>query len=228
MKRLLLAAARLYPRDWRDRYGEEFDALLDDLAPRWRDVVDITAGALVMHMSRLALVPLALAVAGGLTGAAASFATAPVYASSSLVHVQTPPGGTGGAATGTHVQATIETALAGTTVDRKAIAVTVREPGTSGPMLLEVTGSASSARAAQQATERVVASIIEANLTAAEREPRDGRSSGVLFRIVEAATLPGAPQRETAGYAATGLVLGAVAGAMLAFAQRRRRPAHQS
>src|SRR3974377_19659 len=33
MKRLLRAAARLYPRAWRERHGEEFDALIDDLTP---------------------------------------------------------------------------------------------------------------------------------------------------------------------------------------------------
>ena len=31
MKWLLRAAARFYPRAWRDRYGEEFDVLIDDL-----------------------------------------------------------------------------------------------------------------------------------------------------------------------------------------------------
>lgn len=45
MNRLL----RLYPRWWRERYGEEFAALLEDLSGtdnRWRLALDVAAGAL--------------------------------------------------------------------------------------------------------------------------------------------------------------------------------------
>jgi hypothetical protein len=41
MRRLLKWASRLYPKDWRNRYGDEFDALLDDAKPQWRDVWDV-------------------------------------------------------------------------------------------------------------------------------------------------------------------------------------------
>lgn len=41
--RLLL---RAYPAGWRERYGDEFLALLADRPDRWRDAVDILAGAL--------------------------------------------------------------------------------------------------------------------------------------------------------------------------------------
>jgi hypothetical protein len=37
MRRFILLLARLYPRSWRRRYGEEFEALLRDLNPRWWD-----------------------------------------------------------------------------------------------------------------------------------------------------------------------------------------------
>jgi hypothetical protein len=33
MRRLLRLAAWLYPPAWRDRYGAEFEALLDDAGP---------------------------------------------------------------------------------------------------------------------------------------------------------------------------------------------------
>ena len=36
MKRLISLVARLYPRSWRAEFGEEFDAVLDDVKPRWR------------------------------------------------------------------------------------------------------------------------------------------------------------------------------------------------
>ena len=216
MRRLRHGAARLYPREWRVRYGEEFDALLDDMPPRWRDVVDITAGALVMHMSRLALVPVALAAAGGLAGAALSFATAPVYAASSFIRLQTGQGGPNDSAVFKRIQDVLYIAVTDPT-DRKAISVIARSP-----MLIEVSGSANSALAAKQMTDRVVASMLEANLTVAEREPA---APGVQFRILDAATLPNAPLRDTTQYAAAGGVLGAVAGAVIALVKRRQRSA---
>jgi hypothetical protein len=58
MRRLIRRAARLYPKTWRDRYGDEFDALLEDMSPSLGDVCDvlrdvlrvrvITAGRLVL------------------------------------------------------------------------------------------------------------------------------------------------------------------------------------
>jgi hypothetical protein len=44
-------AARLYPRVWRERYGDEFEALLDDVRPTWRDAGDILAGAVKVHLT---------------------------------------------------------------------------------------------------------------------------------------------------------------------------------
>lgn len=51
MKRWLAKRlARSYPRVWRARYGEEYDALLDETELRWRDVADIAAGSLDAHL----------------------------------------------------------------------------------------------------------------------------------------------------------------------------------
>jgi hypothetical protein len=38
--------ARLYPRSWRERYGDELAALLDDRPPSPFDVADLLFGAL--------------------------------------------------------------------------------------------------------------------------------------------------------------------------------------
>jgi len=46
MRKLTRWAARLYPRAWRNRYGPEFDALLEDIAPSWTDAWDVTGRAL--------------------------------------------------------------------------------------------------------------------------------------------------------------------------------------
>jgi uncharacterized protein involved in exopolysaccharide biosynthesis len=44
-------AARLYPASWRRRYGPEFDALIEDASPGWRDVFDVLCGAMMMQTS---------------------------------------------------------------------------------------------------------------------------------------------------------------------------------
>jgi hypothetical protein len=50
MKRLARLLARLYPRQWRARYGQEFDALLEDVNLTWRDVLGVALSALEMRM----------------------------------------------------------------------------------------------------------------------------------------------------------------------------------
>src|SRR3954470_7519720 len=40
---------RLYPRRWRDRYGEEYEALLDSIAPSLRLAADVVRGAFSAH-----------------------------------------------------------------------------------------------------------------------------------------------------------------------------------
>jgi nitrite reductase/ring-hydroxylating ferredoxin subunit len=42
---------RLYPRRWRERYGGEFEALLEDRPPGVREVVDVARGALDAHLA---------------------------------------------------------------------------------------------------------------------------------------------------------------------------------
>lgn len=50
MKRLALWFARLYPRRWRERYGEEFDALIEDADLSFRDLFDIAISVLEVEM----------------------------------------------------------------------------------------------------------------------------------------------------------------------------------
>jgi hypothetical protein len=221
MKRLLRGAARLYPRAWRDRYREEFDALIEDMTPRWRYVANIVVGALIMQISRLPLIPVVTAVVGALVGAAISLAMPPVYASSSWVLVQA-PGTAADAERGERIRTAIEAALQRTAFDKKAIAVTLRgEPGRD-PVLLEVSASAGSARAAQQATENALGAIIEANFVASERLAQNPL---VQFRAVQPPNLPRAAQRETTRNSAVGGGLGLLVGAVVASVVHRRRRA---
>jgi hypothetical protein len=47
MARLLM---RLYPAAWRERYGEELEALVEDSRPGWRGLADIARGAVAMRL----------------------------------------------------------------------------------------------------------------------------------------------------------------------------------
>jgi hypothetical protein len=42
---------RLYPRAWRERYGDEFLALFDDGAVELPEIIDIVSGAIDAHLS---------------------------------------------------------------------------------------------------------------------------------------------------------------------------------
>jgi hypothetical protein len=87
MKRLILMAARLYPAWWRRRYGAEFDALLQEMQPTWREVVDVFRGALIMHVKNLALVPVLCGVAGVIAGGIVALRTPGLFASSATLRL---------------------------------------------------------------------------------------------------------------------------------------------
>jgi hypothetical protein len=222
MTRLLRAAARLYPRAWRVRYGREFDALIDDLTPRWGSVFNIAAGALAMQITRPFVIPLVLAMGGFVAGALISLLMPPVYASSSQVLVRVPDASAGTSERAQRIRTAIDAALEETAFDTRTITVTLRgEPG-SDPVLLEVSGSADSAHAAKQATDKALGRIIEANMVASGRLTPN---PGVQFRVMETASLPTAPQRDTMRISTIGGALGVLVGVVAAFAGQRRRRA---
>src|ERR1700674_5064171 len=94
MKWLMWLIVWLYPASWRHRYRTEFDALLEDISPGWRDFFDVFKGALEMHMTigmlgkRVAV----FGVAGALLAAALSFTMRDKYISEALVTVQNAEG----------------------------------------------------------------------------------------------------------------------------------------
>jgi len=58
MRTLARFFAGLYPRQWRVRYGQEFDALLEDMNLTWRDVFGVALSALgENYMSEPAVLP---------------------------------------------------------------------------------------------------------------------------------------------------------------------------
>ena len=74
---------RLYPANWRQRYGEEFEALLEDTPPGWAGIFDLLKGAIKMQLFVPAFPKLALmlGVMGLLGGLAISFVVTPKYVS---------------------------------------------------------------------------------------------------------------------------------------------------
>jgi len=61
MKRLTQILMWLYPATWRNRYEVEFEALLEDVEPNWRTMMDISKGGAVAIQLRTLLSRSALA-----------------------------------------------------------------------------------------------------------------------------------------------------------------------
>jgi hypothetical protein len=52
MRRWIDLAASLYPRSWREEYGEEFSGLLEEVQPTWRVFGNVLRGAISMQLTR--------------------------------------------------------------------------------------------------------------------------------------------------------------------------------
>jgi uncharacterized protein involved in exopolysaccharide biosynthesis len=90
MKRWIAFAVAFYPRGWRDEFGEEFGALLDDVKPSWRVFRNVLGGAVRMQITEgtnWMKVVGATAVVGALVAAGLSFTVAPHYVSSAAISV---------------------------------------------------------------------------------------------------------------------------------------------
>ncbi len=87
MRRLGRWMIRLYPKVWRERYGEEFSALLEDAPAGWRTTVDLGKGALAMQfaMPNFGRLLAAMAMVGAAAGFAGSYAMTPRYRSDTLL-----------------------------------------------------------------------------------------------------------------------------------------------
>jgi capsular polysaccharide biosynthesis protein len=90
MKRWIAFVAVLYPRSWREEFGDEFAAVLNDVKPSWRVLTNVLGGALSMQITEgtnwlkvvAATAALCALVAGGL-----SYRVAPNYVSSAVISV---------------------------------------------------------------------------------------------------------------------------------------------
>ncbi len=90
MRHWLCAAARMYPRVWRERYGAELEALLDEMEPAGSDLFDVLRGAVIMQVrtiSSYVRLAGAIALAGVAVTAVAGLVLPGHYVSSSVIHV---------------------------------------------------------------------------------------------------------------------------------------------
>ena len=136
MRRLLQLAARLYPRAWRERYGVEFDALMEDVEPGFREVLDVLRGASAMQISngslylRLAAI---MALFGAIAGGVASLKAPSKYVSAAVMRVTSAHGG----AQASNRMAEMSTQLLGRSGMVKMIAALDLYKGERGRMAME-------------------------------------------------------------------------------------------
>ena len=90
MRRLIEFLARLYPKTWRERYGAEFGALLEDVPPDWRTSGNIVKGAIEMQLKtwNVKRIFLAAELAGLLAAAGILLAIPRQYASEAVLRVR--------------------------------------------------------------------------------------------------------------------------------------------
>lgn len=94
MKRVARFVIRLYPADWRKRYGDEFAALIDDTPTSMGSNLDLLKGAMKMRLAIPSFPKLAvlLCIAGVLGGLSVSFIVTPQYVSTATLLFESSPG----------------------------------------------------------------------------------------------------------------------------------------
>jgi uncharacterized protein involved in exopolysaccharide biosynthesis len=122
MKRILKLLARIYPAAWHQRYGTEFEALLEDRNPRLRDIFDILVEAMKMQFKTWSSIRITLAcsILGALIAAALSFGAPPHYISQTTINV------TGSATTPDDLKPLLSN-LGTSTLDRDFLAALIQQ-----------------------------------------------------------------------------------------------------
>ena len=94
MRPWIAIAAKLYPRRWRERYGAEFDALMQDVEPDWREFANVLGGAMKMQLrSETAYWKLAavMAAIGAVVALGVSLRVPERFVSTAVLRVTPPP-----------------------------------------------------------------------------------------------------------------------------------------
>ena len=208
MTRVFRLAARLYPRVWRERYGTEFEALLEDASLGWRDLPDVLRGALEMQIQTWDFRKLVAVctLAGAITAAGVSLRMPDRYVSTSVIAIQP-------TAEAPDLQWLLQQALSAPALEklirnedlypadrrrrsweeviaqmRQDIRVVLNRSN-GQPTAFSVQYSYGDPVQAQRAASALTAQLLDANLAAAiERH-----TPGLTLRVLDPADLPGRP-----------------------------------
>jgi uncharacterized protein involved in exopolysaccharide biosynthesis len=212
MKRLLRLAARLYPSSWRQRYAVEFEALLDDVQPGWRILLDIIYGALTMQIRTHGTIPIACALAGALVGGFVAMQIPAVYASSTTVRLAGRDVANVGSAPAQQLRAALANALDGSRGGPAATSVTLLSSD-AAHTTVRITYADSDPVQAQRVAERLAAAL------ATGQEPA---TSNEILDFPALPTSPVAPNYALT-IAAGGAVGLAIGGVVVLLLMSRRR-----
>lgn len=227
MTRLLRLLARSYPAAWRDRYGVEFQALLDETKPGWRDVLDVFNGGLQMRLRRAhpALTMTVFGVVGAFGAGAAAFGTADRFASTGTMTVRSGEGVMPRLARSAFNQDALTSIIQRRDLYRtergqsSAEGAVNRMRGDIGlqlisPSIVQVSFTSGDARQAQEVASDLVRELVQANL--AER-------SGATVQVIDppGEALVSVSPRRVAAASLGGLGGGALIGALIGLFRRR-------
>jgi hypothetical protein len=216
MNRLFRLAVRLYPSSWRQRYAREFEALLEDVQPGWRELIDVISGALTMQIKTLGAIPVLCALAGAIVGGIVALRTPEVFASSATIGLKARDMANRESATVQELRVSLEKALGASSGTREATSVTLHRDDSAQITLLKLTYLDRDPAQAQRVAEQLIAAI------ATQNSERAGS-----IEVLDAPDLPRSPIRPdypitVASGGGAGLVAGGVA---LLLLRSRRRPA---
>jgi hypothetical protein len=212
MKQLFRLAVRLNPSWWRQRYAREFEALLEDVKPGWRELFDVVNGALTMQIKTLGTIPVLCTLAGAIVGGIITMRTPTVFASSATIRLKPPAVANADSATAQELRVSLEKALGASTGSRRATFVTIDRAQT----MLKLTYLDRDPAQAQRIAEKLTAAIVTG-----------GSGPAASSEVLNAPDLPTSPikpdyRMTVASGAGVGLVAG---GVILLLLRSRRRPA---
>lgn len=216
MRRLLRLAARLYPAWWHRRYGNEFEALLDEVRPGWRELADIVRGALTMQIKTVATIPAVCALAGLIAGGIITVRTPQLFASTATIRVDTQDTATARSPTVEEFGASVYRALDASGGSREGVSIALRKSEAT-QSILKLTYVDRDPAQAQRVAETLTAAVA----TAASR-----RSASA--EVLDGPGRPTSPlNRRSPATIASGGGAGLVAGLalLLLFRTRTRPPA---
>ena len=207
------AARLLYPRKWRERYGREFDALLEDTPATFASLIDVASGGLVMRvrMSHPAAMPLVLGLAGALMAGLAAFALPAKFEAHGTIEVTT----TAGTYVDTRVPALFTAAMTRTFAAGEVSPTEIGVTLTSNAREVQVTYATGDPHRARDVVQRVIRGVVEANL----RDAMAG-SPPMTVRVQAPVGLPRTPLRPQLAWLTVGGLTGVLIGSVVALRRR--------